>query len=1424
MTEQLGLAVQARTAAIVELDPAADRATSLAADISELSNLTRSQFLIWLGQKLAPNDPLYNMIFSFTIRGEIEPEAFRYAFQALIDRSDALRTVIDEHQGIPSQRVLSKLSYDLEFIDLSADPEPEKSYQTWLEQRKICQFDLSERMFDTVLLKVAAEQFVWYLNVHHLMADVLAFTLIFQRMSEYYQLALKNYLDAASPLPLFQDYVKEESDYLQSPQADKARAYWQPKLAVPFETTDFYGKKLVSKNRPVTRRVVCDLGPERSDKLRTMALQPGIRALTSDMALFHIFAAILFTYLHKTSGQQHLALGAPYHNRPLPLHKETIGLFINVYPLQVEISENETFLTLLKKVMKDSFSSLRYAQYSDLALGKSFDVVLNYLTASFSDFDGLPTENRWIHPGYGDANHSLRLQVQDFGDSGSFKLYFDLNCDVFDEKRQAWAVRHFLTILDSFLADPAQNLGRINLLSAPETQRLLTDFNQTAAAYPSGQTVVQLFEYQVELTPHAVAIECGAQRLTYRELNSRANQVAHYLTAQGVGPDGLVAIHLGRSPNLVIGILGVLKAGGAYVPIDASYPPERTAYILADMARYAQQTSLIMLTEQRLASNLPDNDASIICLDSAWETISGQSRENLPAVATTTDLVYVIYTSGSTGKPKGVMIEHGGLVNYVWWAKNQYLRGEQLNFPLFSSISFDLTVTSIYVPLISGGSVVIYGEEEHVRGMEILRILEDNAVDIIKLTPSHLSLVKKADVTGSGVKKLIVGGEDFKAELAQTISTMFHGNIEIYNEYGPTEAVVGCMIHQFDPDDDIDPSVPIGTPAHNVQIYVLDRYLTPVPTGLIGEIYIAGPGVARGYLNQVELTAAQFVNNPFEPGKKMYRTGDLARWKLNGRLEFLGRADHQVKIRGARIELAEIEKALLAHPDVSECVVDVTRFKPSGEQAELINCARCGLPSNYPGTTFDDEGICNLCRFYDLHEEKIAQYFKTTDDLMEIVDQAKAARVGQYDCLMLLSGGKDSTYALARLVEMGLNPLGFSFDNGYISEEAKANMRRVTDQLNLDLVVEQTPAMPAIFVDSLKRHSNVCNGCFKAIYTLSMNVARKHNIKYIFTGLSRGQLFETRLGFLFQNRVLDIEKMDQAILAARMAYHRVDDAVSRLMDVEIFQDDATFTDIQFVEFYRYVDVGLDEVYDYLGQNLLWTRPADTGRSTNCLINDVGIYVHRQERGYHNYALPYSWDVRLTHKTREAALDELDDDIDVPDVERMLGEIGYDRPASDVNQTEKRLAAYFVAQEQLTTSDLRTYVSETLPDYMIPSYFVQLENVPLTQNGKVDRTALPDPDKYRSELVETKLASIWQQILNVSPIGIHDNFFDLGGASVPAVQVIAQVAQTFHVTLPLNDIFAEPTIAALSQRIESELIAELEDLTDEEAELLLASLQ
>jgi acyl carrier protein len=366
--------------------------------------------------------------------------------------------------------------------------------------------------------------------------------------------------------------------------------------------------------------------------------------------------------------------------------------------------------------------------------------------------------------------------------------------------------------------------------------------------------------------------------------------------------------------------------------------------------------------------------------------------------------------------------------------------------------------------------------------------------------------------------------------------------------------------------------------------------------------------------------------------------------------------------------------------------------------------------------------------------------------------------------------------------------------------------------------------MQAIFADSLARHSNVCQGCFKTIYTLGLKEARERGIRYIVTGLSRGQFFETRLTEeLFASDRVDVEAIDEAILEARKTYHRADDAVTRSVGTGLFRDDTIFEEVQFVDFYRYCDVGLDEMMAYLAERVPWVRPADTGRSTNCLINDVGIYVHKKERGYHNYALPYSWDVRMGHKTRDAALDELDDDIDPASVARILDEVGYAMPEAGPGPGRARLVAYYVAGQKLNTSALgtsalRTHLAQKLPDALVPAAFVRLDALPMTPNGKVDRAALPAPDAQRPDLevpfeapaspTEVQVAAIWSGVLKVQRIGRYDNFLDLGGNSLLAIQVVSRMSQAFQIDVPLRSAFEAPTVATSAALVEDLLLAEI----------------
>jgi amino acid adenylation domain-containing protein len=970
--------------------------------------------------------------------------------------------------------------------------------------------------------------------------------------------------------------------------------------------------------------------------------------------------------------------------------------------------------------------------------------------------------------------------------------------------------------------DDGADTGAVQAQTEVEHQSLVVDYNQSAADYPADTSIVDLFVAQAARTPGDEAIRLGDRALSYRELNERASQIAAGLRAMGVAPRHLVVLCMEHSIEVVAAILGVLKAGAAYVPLDPEIPAERLALLLRDVAEGQGGAAPVVVTQPHRADRVPAGSARVMTLDATFASVARFPVSVPDAVVGANDPAYVIYTSGSTGTPKGVVIGHRSLVNYIWWASAQYAQGERLTWPLFSSLAFDLTVTSIFTPLVTGGRIVVYSEDAGGHSMVIFKVIQDGVADIVKLTPAHLAMIREKDLGRTRIRRLIVGGEDFKTEVARGTAEAFGRPVEIFNEYGPTEATVGCMIHRFDPGKDRAPSVPIGRPAANTRVYVLDERLTPVPTGVVGQMYLAGDGLAIGYFNRPELTAQSFVTaadprqlRPNAAGatpatERLYKTGDLARWTVDGRLEFLGRADHQVKLGGFRIELGEIEARLLKHGDIKDCVVAVVNSAAAKPKTTVTHCSACGLASDYPGSTFDADGVCNMCRAYATYVDRAQVYFKTTDDFRKIVAEMKAARTGEYDCIVLLSGGKDSTYMLYQLRALDLKILTFTLDNGFISEEAKANIRRTVQALGVDHIFGTTPHMNEIFVDSLKRFSNVCNGCFKTVYTLGTNLAHEKGIRYIITGLSRGQFFETRLTEdVFRRPDLNAEKLDEIVLEARKAYHQRSDAVASRLEVDVFRDEGIFKEIQFVDFYRYWSVSLEDLYAFLDTHAAWTRPTDTGRSTNCLINDLGIYLHKKQRGFHNYSLPYSWDVRLGQKTRAESMEELDDAIDETRVKQLMAEIGYTEPAP--NQGVDRLVAYYVADQTFTASDLRAHLAVQLPEYMLPTHFVRLESLPLTPNGKVDRKALPAPtaehtqppadaaDGPRTE-TEKALAAIWAELLNVERVGLHDEFFELGGHSLLAISAVSRIRDVFGVDIPLEVMFETPTIAGLAKAL------------------------
>jgi amino acid adenylation domain-containing protein len=469
-------------------------------------------------------------------------------------------------------------------------------------------------------------------------------------------------------------------------------------------------------------------------------------------------------------------------------------------------------------------------------------------------------------------------------------------------------------------ADPSQ--------TESERNQILYEWNDTRVEFPA-LCAHQLFEQQVEQHPDSVAVVFNEQRLTYRELNQRANQIAHYLRGLGVGPDRLVGVCLQRSPEMVAGLLGVWKAGGAYVPLDPTYPQERLSFMVSDSAVQ------VLLTDKRCEHLFSPAHSRTVRLDSDWPLIAQESQSNPDSGATPSNLAYVMYTSGSTGTPKGAMILQSGLVNYLTWAIKTYGVEAGGSVPVHSSISFDLTVTSLYTPLLAGARVELLAEDAAAQSL-LAALQRQKGRSLVKITPAHLELLSQqlaSDEVTDMTNVFVIGGENLLAEKLQ-LWREFAPATRLINEYGPTETVVGCCVYEVQADDPRNGSVPIGRPIDNTQLYVLDSDLQPVPVGETGELYIGGAGVARGYWNRPELTEERFLPDPFsgEPGARMYKSGDLARYRPDRILEYLGRADNQVKVRGYRIELGEIEATLASHPRVQSCAVLAREDEPGDRQ------------------------------------------------------------------------------------------------------------------------------------------------------------------------------------------------------------------------------------------------------------------------------------------------------------------------------------------------------------------------------------------------------------------------------------------------------------------------------------------------------------
>jgi amino acid adenylation domain-containing protein len=1406
-------------------------------------SLSFAQERLWFIQQLLPNRAVYNLPGAMKLKGSLNIAALEQSLNRIIERHEALRTTFTINGEQPVQKITPSLKLTIPIIDISGinnKQEQEKQIRDYVSKEAHYLFDLSKApLFRVTLLHLDKNEYILLLNMHHIISDGWSMGIFIRELSIFYSANISGTSPSPElpPLPIqYKDFAIWQRKWLQGGVLENQLSYWKKQL----ENCQSILNLPTDKVRPLLQtfngsRESVNISLSKLNELKAFSQKRGV-------TLFMTLLAALQTLLYRYSGQEDIVIGTSIANRNRSETENIIGFFVNTLVLRADLSGNPTFIRLLKQVKEVTLDAYAHQDLSfekiveelqperDLSRNPLFQVLFTLQNAPEASLQ-LPGITLSPVPGeYDVAKFDLNILLNEHeeGLDGMFEYSTDLFYDTTIQRM----VTHFLVILDKITSHPQCPVASIPLLTESEEHLVLNEWNNTNSDYPRTETLYQLFERQVENIPHHTAITAGwncspavgkgkNMHLTYLELNRKSDLLAHLLRQEGVDPGAVVGIMMNRSMEAIIAILGILKAGGVYLPIDPGYPADRVHFMLADSgAKAAVGTRELIEKSMNMGVGRWEGKkifAEEIFTEPALPPMEPVAKKRSASAAS---LAYVIYTSGSTGFPKGVMVEHRNVVNYICWAMKQYMGSERIDLPLFTSLSFDLTVTSIFTPLLSGNAVVVYEGE----GKESLiqKVIEGNQAGVVKLTPSHLKLIVESvgETVQSNLKGFIVGGEALETELARKILEKFNNNIVIYNEYGPTEATVGCMIYKYCPETDVQPSVPIGVPADNVQVYILDISKSPTPVGVPGEMYISGDSVARGYLNRQELTAERFIKNPFLPHRRMYQTGDLARFMPTGNVEFLGRMDQQVKIRGFRIEPGEIESRLTKYKRKHQVAVSSTDFSKI-DLKNIHRCQRCLLPEGYPGIQFDEKGVCNICRKYDGFKDQVKRYFKNNNDFVQLINDTDTRKLkgkqGEYDCLLLFSGGKDSTYVLHQLIDMGLKVLTFTFDNGFISKAAFANIKRTTRALNVKNIVCKAENMNKVFVESLNSHHSVCHGCWNALNTFGAKTAHEYGINLVISGLSRGQIFEMRLEGLFQQGIFDEEQIEQSLLLFRKSFHSQNNKFLRIMGIDLAEE--VVEQIHFVDYFRYFDAPVSEIRRYLSQKG-WVQPKDTGFcSSNCLINDVGIYTHLKGEGYHFYEPQLSWDCRLGSIPREQGLEEIDFKGDWLHVDRVLKEIGYYSPpikdALVIDREgpggDKILVAYLVSDHELVIPELREYLAQQMPDYMIPQHFVQLYHMPLTEHGKIDRRALPEPEiGSREDYVaprndtERKLVEIWSEILNIEKevISIQANFFTLGGHSLRATVMVNKIQKEFNIEVLLTELFRGPTIKDIASLIDA----------------------
>ncbi|MFZ2009516.1 MAG: amino acid adenylation domain-containing protein [Candidatus Sulfotelmatobacter sp.] len=890
--------------------------------------LSFTQQQVWLHEQLAADVPLYHELLILERTGPLDRVALERSVNEILRRHEILRTTFPSVDGSVVPAVGEHRWAELPLTELNTLPERQRAAELLrIATEEVREpFDLANGPLMRIrLLGLSKENYVLVVTLHNLIADEWSLNILARELDALYQAYSTGQPSPLSELPVqYADCVDWHRNWFAGDVLDRHVSYWRERLAgIPavLELPTDRPRPPVQGFRGARESFV--LSKSLSESLKELSEREGATPFETLLAAFQ-------TLLSRYTGQTDIVVGAIVPGREGVGADRLIGLFAHTVLIRTDVESDPTFRELLRRVRDLSRRDREHESMpfdrlvSELQPEREpsrnplFQVLFSLTSPTSAAQLSWDSANLEVDSGATKVDLQLQLSERPEGISGSFTY----NTEIFDAATIGRLAGHFQTLLQGVVTNPDQRLSRLPLLGEAERHQLLVEWNSKPTDYPSDRCVHQLFEAQVKRVPNAIAVVFENDSLTYSELNRRANQLAHYLAKLGVGPDVLVGILVERSLDMVVGLLGILKAGGAYVPLDPAYPRERVAFMLED------SEVPVLLTQRHLLGSIPDSRAKVVVLDSDWREIAKEEAGNPVNEVRAKNLAYVIYTSGSTGKPKGVQLPHRAVVNFLTSMSQKPGMTAEDRLLAVTTLCFDIAGLEIYLPLSVGASFEIVSREVSSDGSRLLAKLAKSNPTMMQATPATWRMLLEAGWQGNPRLKILCGGEAISRKLADQLLQRVGS---LWNMYGPTETTIWSTTAKIEPGQN---AISIGQPIANTQLFILDKVLQPVPIGVAGELHIGGDGLARGYLHRPELTAEKFIPDPFspDPEARLYKTGDLVRYLPNGDIEFLGRIDHQIKVRGFRIEMGEIEAVLRQHGAVNETVVVVREDTPGNQR------------------------------------------------------------------------------------------------------------------------------------------------------------------------------------------------------------------------------------------------------------------------------------------------------------------------------------------------------------------------------------------------------------------------------------------------------------------------------------------------------------